>query len=409
MTAFRVLLLVLAGSTLAASASAQRVTLPRERLTRLATDSAIRSPVAVVRAGGVDTLRATAAGLELQRGEFAVLEAIAGGREVAGPPAVPGISAEDTLALASAASFRTMPFVLVTPDATLSGEWVLQPIYKVVEPMRWEPDADHWSGSFFFALQDTVRPRESRPVDPAIPFALLGEAEVAPTEVDIAHTNLPLQRIRVLARDATDSVRVHVVPGSELAGRDLWIPVEPSLAVRTEPSRIQGWGIQTAKVIARVVGASVVEPVTASASATRGALDTARIEIDESGAGEVRLRSAGIGPDTVEVFIAGIGRARQVVEVVFPWVFLVAALLGGVFGGIGASAQRRKKGRASSWAMDAAKGAFAGLLAALAWYALGISLLQIDLGVARFNELAVFTLAALAAYFGIPKPGPAEA
>ena len=44
-----------------------------------------------------------------------------------------------------------------------------------------------------------------------------------------------------------------------------------------------------------------------------------------------------------------------------------------------------------------------GVLAALAWYVLGVNLLGLDLGVPRQNELAVFTLAALAGYFGVPR------
>lgn len=404
-----VLLAVAAASLVTSAASAQRVMVPRDRLSRVATDSSIAAAVPVVRLGGIDTVHATAGGLQLERGEFAVLSASAGVRDVVGPPAGQGTSAQDSAAIAATSPFRTMPFVFVTPDATLSGEWVLRPIYKVVEPMRWQSDSRRFSGSFFFALQDTVRPAESRPVEPAIPFALLGDAEVAPREVAIAHTNLPLQRVMVLARDAADSVRVHVVPGSELAGRDLWIPVERSITVTVEPRRIQGWGIQTAKVVARIVGTSAVDPVTASVSAMRSTLDTTRFEIDESGTGEVRLRSGGIGEDTVEVFVAGIGRVGQTVEVTLPWIFLLAALLGGVFGGLAAAAQGRKGRRKPRWGEHALKGVFAGLLGALAWYALGINLLQIDIGLTRFNELAVFTLAALAAYFGIPKPEPTEA
>jgi hypothetical protein len=388
----------------AEAAYAQRVNVPRERLSRVATDSALRAPVAVVTHSGIDTVHATSAGLQLQRGEFAVLGAMAGIRQVAGPPAVQGMAAQDSVAIEAAAPFWSLPIVLVTPDSALTGEWVLRPIYKVVEPMRWQPDSGRFRGSFFFALEDTVRPRESRPVVPAIPFALLGDVEVAPAELAVAHTNLPLQRVVVLARDAADSVRVHVVPGSELGGRDLWIPVERAITVTIEPRRIQGWGIQTAKVVTRVLGTSVVRPVTASISATRGSLDSSRFQIDESGAGEVRMRSGGLGQDTVEVFVAGIGRVTQTAEVTLPWIFLLAALLGGVFGGLGAAAHNKQGRRKTRWREYAIKGVFGGLLAALAWYALGINLLHLDVGIVRFNELAVFTLAALAGFFGIPTP-----
>jgi hypothetical protein len=399
-------LLAIALSIPPAAGTAQQVMLRRDRLTRLATDSAIRSPVAVLGREGTDTVRVSAEGLQLERGQFAILGAAEGVREVAGPPVVPEATRDDSMVIDAAERFRTLPFVLITPDATLSGEWVLRPIYKVVEPMRWRPDQNGFLGSFFFALQDTVRPGESRPVDPAIPFELVGDADVAPAQVRIAHTNLPLQRVDVLALDAVDSVRVHVVPGSELGGHDLWIPVQPSLTVSIEPRRIQGWGIQTGKVVARVVGTSRVEPIVASATAARSTLDSTRFRIDESGAGEIRFRTSGVGRDTIDVFVAGIGRVTTTVEVVLPWVFLLAAVLGGVFGGVGAAAQTRKGRRKVRWLEHALKGAFAGVLAAVAWYALGISLLRVEVGVDRFNELAVFGFAALAAYFGIPKPKP---
>jgi hypothetical protein len=50
------------------------------------------------------------------------------------------------------------------------------------------------------------------------------------------------------------------------------------------------------------------------------------------------------------------------------------------------------------------RGLVLGLLAAVIYYAIGISLLQVDLGVARFNESAVFAFAALAGLLGLRLP-----
>ena len=44
--------------------------------------------------------------------------------------------------------------------------------------------------------------------------------------------------MRVLARFAADSVRVHVVPEFDVEGADVWIPVVPSLTLDA-PQRIQ--------------------------------------------------------------------------------------------------------------------------------------------------------------------------
>jgi hypothetical protein len=240
-----------------------------------------------------------------------------------------------------------------------------------------------------------------------IRFALLGDADsIDPTQIAVEHTNFPLQRVRVASRFAADSVRVHVVPEFDVNGADVWIPVEPSLTLDA-PRRIQGWGIQTARVVARVIGTGSVRPTTLTVTTSEGGLDSSRIALDESGSAETRIRSEGIGGATVEVGGPGLSTASVDIDFIFPWIFLVAALLGGVFGGLAAAAHGRKGRRKVRWGEHAVKGVFAGAIAALAWYALGISLLQFDLGMARFNELAVFTLAALAGYFGIPRPAAA--
>src|SRR5690606_21831681 len=138
------------------------------------------------------------------------------------PAGAPGT---DPAANADDFPFMTMPFRLVTPDSALTGEWVLRPVYKIGNRLRWEPGSERFEGQLLLAVEDTTRRHESRPLPVPIRFELLSDAEsIDPTRLAVEHTNLPLQSVRILARFAEDSLRVHLVPDFDLAGLDIWIP-----------------------------------------------------------------------------------------------------------------------------------------------------------------------------------------
>lgn len=395
-------------------AQTQQVRVSAERVSAITAGTRLDQSVRLITAAGADSVPVVEGGFQLQRGEFAVLKAgvtrrIAplegnldlgvGDGPAAAEPGAPGPpSPDDSL------SFFALPLRFVTPDASLTGEWVLRPIFMIGNRLHWDSDSGRFVGRFYLAVQDTAHARVSRPLPIPIQFELISDAEfVNPTTFAVEHTNLPLQHVRIRTRFAEDSVRVHIVPEFNIPGVDIWIPVAPSLTLEA-PERIQGWGIETASVVARVIGTANAPRTTLTLTTTSGALDASSVPLDGSGSVSTSLRSAGLGGGRVDVGGPGFPVATRYIDFVFPWIFLLAALLGGVFGGFGAALQNSKAGSAPRWTWSVLKGIFAGVLAALAWYALGISLLQLDLGVVRFNELAVFTLAALGGYFGIPKP-----
>ncbi len=229
-----------------------------------------------------------------------------------------------------------------------------------------------------------------------------------PERIELTHTNFPLQRIDLVARRVADSLRVLIVPEFDVRGVEVWVPVEPSLLVESTPRRIQGWGVGNARVTVRVIGASTRAPAAVGLLSSAGELDSVAIAIGAAATGATRLRSAGVGPVTLTASAPGFDDAQSTMEFVWPLGFFAAALAGGIFGGLGAANQNKKGRRKARWAEYTLKGVFAGVLAAVVWYALGVNLLQFNPGMPRFNELAVFAVAALAGYFGIPRMGAAK-
>jgi hypothetical protein len=398
--AFVVFLLAAAGDV-----SAQRpVRIPRSEVVRMIPDSLVQRPVPVIRPQGIAQATVAADGLTLEPGTFAVLRTGEAVREVPGP-LPPQDSVLPTPGPGVSDPFHALPFLLLTPDRAGTGAWVLRPVYKVANRLRWEPDSAVFRGALFIAVEDSLRRGESRPLPTPVRFQFLAEVDrVTPDQVALEHTNFPLLRIDLVARRVADSLRVHIVPEFDVRGADVWIPVEPSLVVDA-PRRIEGWGVGSARVTVRVIGASGRTPTAVALSTSAGELDSVSFAIGSAASGTTRLRSGGTGPVTLTASAPGLSDAQTTIQFTWPWIFFLGALLGGVFGGLAAAAQSKKGRRKTRWGEFALKGLFAGILAAVAWYALGVNVLQIDLGLPRFNELAVFALAALAGYFGVPRMG----
>jgi hypothetical protein len=381
----------------------QKFTFPRDRLSRNTRDSVLRRPIPVIKPSGATAqAEVNSQGVELERDALAAIPTGEAVKTVTGPLAPPSAPAEQR----GPGEFKAFGFRLLAVDATGTGAWVLRPVYKVANRLRWQADSSVFRGTIFLTVEDSARRNESLPLPAPVRFQLLGEADrVDPENIELRHTNFPLQRIDLLARRVADSLRVHLVPDFDVRGIDIWVPVEPSLIVETTPKTVQGWGVGNARVIVRVVGASSRAPASVSLAASEGELDTVAVTIGSAGTGTTRLRSGGAGLSTITASAPGFNDASTTIRFVAPIVFFGAALLGGVFGGLGAAAQRRKGRQRPRWREFAIKGVFTGLLAAVVWYALGVNLLQLDVGLPRFNELAVFAFAALAGFFGIPRLG----
>ncbi len=410
---------LLAGIAAPGPARAQ-VRVPLERITRIAPDSTLRRGVTVLSARGVDTARVSSAGLRLERGTFAVLKTAEAPRPVAGPVET-GVHYRGDPAR-PAGPFMALPIRLLTPNATGTGTWVLRPVYQIARRMRWNAGDGSFDGAIFIAVEDSLHPRESRPLPTPVRFQLSADADsLAPDTFAVTRTNFPLKRVNVAARDATDSVRVHLAAEFDAQGTDVWVPVEPTLRIEA-PARMQGCGVGSARVIVRIAGSRAHPPSAVTLVPSAGELDADTVAIGGAASGSARLRSAGTGPVTLTASAPGYQDATATIQFVFPVVFLLAALLGGVFGGLASAVQSRVPGARTRWGEAALKGVAAGALGALAWYALGVNLLKLQLGVPRFNELAVFTTSALFGFAGLqllpaadrtepahaPEPAPAE-
>jgi hypothetical protein len=278
-----------------------------------------------------------------------------------------------------------------------------RPVYLYEGGLRYQPARDLFQGSFEIALEDSSSPGVERELSRAVQIRFGGDADsISPASVELRRTNSQFEKVNVVARTARDSMRIVIVPTFDPRGVNLWLPVQPALAFESPPARIQGLGVETATLVLTVRGRLPADPVTVTLSANRGSLDTNQVTLGPGGA-VARLRSAGRGPATIRAVAPGFQSGEARVEFGWPIVFLLAALSGGLVGGLAAATTSRQPARKRRrLGAVLLHGVLIGLVVAVVYFGIGLNLLQFDVKVAHFNEIAVFALAALGAMFGIP-------
>jgi hypothetical protein len=374
----------------ASPAAAQAVsrTIPRAELPGQFRQQLPRGAVTRVSRAGVDTVATAAPEVVLRAGEVL---AVRTGDSAVAVPRQPG-RADSALGL---------PFTYLGLDRERAEPMVYRPVFLPGGPLRYRAETDDYAGSFLLGLQDSAHPSAVRELSAPVRMRFAGDADsVAPDSVVLRETNAQMERIQVLARVAFDSVRVLIVPGFDPRGVSVWLPIQAALAFDQTPEAIQGLGVEGATLVVGKRGTTSRDSVPVTLSISRGSLETNQVMVGDAG-GVVRIRSAGLGPATITARGTGLGPAEVKIVYTWPIAFVTAALLGGLLGAFVAHMHvRRRSG--TTLRRYLVKGVLVGLLVCLVYFGLGINLLEFDVNVQFFNELAVFALAALAGAFGIP-------
>ena len=222
--------------------------------------------------------------------------------------------------------------------------------------LRYDRTLGAFVGELIIGLEDSLRPREQISLSAPILVQVTGGADAfEPSDFSIQHTNLPYQRIRVRADEPADTM-IHVVvqPTFDPTGVRTPIPVQPPLEVSASHPRIQGFGLQTATV--RVVMSNPPEGAKVMLRSKGGQLDQDTVSRSAGGLAVTRLRSGGIGKDTVRAQLGHLVGHFTAVDYSFPWPFLIAAVLGGALGAFirgRRQASKEKSRRARSKDIDA--------------------------------------------------------
>ena len=191
-----------------------------------------------------------------------------------------------------------------------------------------------------------------------------------PGVLSLLTTSVPFQEVALRAgRPRADTVRLRLIPSFDPAGITVAVPVLlPPVVMRAAPVRIAGLGLERADVLIEPPFAGELAMIV---TALRADPEPNRLRVGPVEAGQVQVRSRGVGTDTILV----VGDAyRAQVELVYetPWLFAAAVVVGGILGGVLNGLSRKRRASGTTLRRLAAQGVLTGLGVAVL-YAVGIN------------------------------------
>lgn len=335
--------------------------------------------------GGTDTIRDDRA-VVLEPGELIVATR---------PPQEQAMSQDSS---AGIGSHWDVPVSLIVP--TDVGPRTLRVTIQTGGGLSYVPDQATFAGDVLVGLEDEERPHDriilTTPV--MIQTIPIG-GEVTPDIVSLSHTQIPLQRLHVTARSPGDSIALRILYAYQ-DPLDIMVPVRrTALAIAPARIRINGLGLEKARLAVTLPSDLDVDSLPVSVSSLLQ--PDARTAYTVAGRPAMfTVQSRGVGVDTLRAvgphYVLG---TLATIEYILPWLFLAAALLGGMVGMT--IREVTKEGRASARdhiSANALAGVLVGLLVAVA-FAVGINLLPIAVSGPPV-EAVVFVVAGLGAFLG---------
>lgn len=307
-------------------------------------------------------------------------------------------------------------YPILKDTATKTGVFILPEIYYAKEkgtdnqimyrilyvdsaPLRFDFGAQLFIGGIRFLAVETNYSVGAQPVQKFLstPEEILVSFGSESIPLSINSINWPPRDVIIKSPNPIDSIEVKILTISNPLGYPKTLLVEPAISLSSIRTVFQGLGIQTIPISVALKGITSYRPIPVTVQTSLGKIDLAYLTLSDNKPQVINLRSESLGNVKIEVVNTNFRSNSISVKEKFPWIFLICALIGGLIGSIGNKLNNKEKITLSSIIL----GCIFGLVAAVAYWGLGIKLLNISLEAGILNEAMVFGVGLLAGYFGI--------
>jgi len=302
---------------------------------------------------------------------------------------------------------KVIPELHVESDSGQREQVAYRIIFTSLQPLRYNETLKKFSGKLAFLLINESGDNNAH-IEPVKIEVNSNEVElIKPGSFEINHLSIPSSNVELIADNVNDSASIKVITVSNPSGYITYLKVKPLLELSSNRSKLQGLGIQQIPFTVSFGGSKSSDSVSVIFSPEKGTVSPNPLKMRYNETATAYLRSEGMGTSLLTATANSIKSNPLTFTYIFPWPFLLATILGGLAGSF--IKQNSKSTRKKITSKVILVGIVTGFIGAAAYYVLGINLLGLSFS-AGFNEIAVFVISALFAYFGINiiKPGAKE-
>lgn len=295
-------------------------------------------------------------------------------------------------------NINIIPELHVEPTGDQAEPVTYRILFTLQQPLHYDDNLKKFIARIGFFLMSESGSNDS-PIQPVGVEVVSNDASsVTPGSIKIDHLSIPSVFVDLVVDKVNDSAAVRVITVSHPEGYVTYLKVKPTLEISSNSTSLQGLGIQDIPVNVRFVGSNSSDSVKVSFSTQKGTVTPNDVYLSYNNPATVYLRSDGLGNSILSATSSIADSNVLQFRYVFPWLFLLAAIIGGLIGSLAKYfLGKDEKGSAIKPIIG---GILIGLIGAAAWYGLGVNLLGVSLSPA-LNAFAVLALSALSAYFGI--------
>lgn len=221
--------------------------------------------------------------------------------------------------------------VTQTKEAT---EVTLVPIVMVDDPLRFNAGTNRYEGSIAVGLVELGFKGPSKALSAGFNFQVFGDARTDPEMAIVSATAPPFVAMRVFADNPRDRVELQVVSNMSPDPVPLSLPVQRANLMLKGKQNLQGWGLESAEVTVSASDGSASKGQVVLLEAPVGNLSPEQLQLDSNGTAHASLRSESIGSAMLTASSNRLAPASETFNFEFPLRFLLAAIVGGVVGGL---------------------------------------------------------------------------
>ena len=146
--------------------------------------------------------------------------------------------------------FKVIPEILVSKVKGKNEMVSYQIYFTSSQPFKYDHNTQKFNGQLEFVLVDPINQNTVSDLeDPVYVEVKSSEVDdISPNSFEINHLSIPSSQIKLSQQNGMDSLQIKIVTKSKLEGYPAYVPIEPSLKITAQDTKIMGYGLEATQL-----------------------------------------------------------------------------------------------------------------------------------------------------------------